>query len=541
MKKLAAVLVTVTCAILGLVATSTAATAPVRPVVLSAHISPSRLGASGGHIEVTGKVQHANWCQLKLLSHVALVVVYSHNPKNCEGGKYSARVLIGTSSQTKDVTLAFALVVGDKTSSSTQRLVLELGEPGRPKTTTTTTTKPKPAAGSTGGTTSTTSTTVATTTTTLPVTTTAPVIILPALPAPTGTTGTTVLQTTTTRPATTTTTAPATTGTSTTTTTSTSTTSTSTTSTSTTSTSTTSTSTSTTTTSTTSTSTTTTTGATTTTTGPTTTTTVPASIPADSSNWSGYAVSGGPYNQIEGTFTVPAITTAATCTEHVAEWVGIDGWNAHGLPPNDSLIQAGVDASMTDPDTGTCTAGKYWVWPWWEILPQDETPISTVNVSVGDQVTVVISQKAGTSWAITLTDDTNDQTFTIDEAYTGPAVSGEWVVEASSTSACAGDVLPGQDTCQLAPFCAGPSGSCGPVPFSGLSSNGAEADWWQVFMVQGNATVATPSVLGGNGFSVAYTGTQAGISGPAGGVGPVPVLASSQPPDQVFRQPVSAG
>ena len=50
-------------------------------------------------------------------------------------------------------------------------------------------------------------------------------------------------------------------------------------------------------------------------------------------------------------------------------------------------------------------------------------------------------------------------------------------------------------------------------------------------MVQNNATVATPSVLGGNGFSVAYTGTQAGISSPAGGSGSV-LTVGSQPRDK---------
>ena len=152
---------------------------------------------------------------------------------------------------------------------------------------------------------------------------------------------------------------------------------------------------------------------------------------------------------------MPTITSAATCTEHVAEWVGIDGWNAPGLPADNSLIQAGVDGSMTDPDTGTCTPNKFWVWPWWEILPQDETPIDTVTVTPGDQVTVSISHTEGATWAITLTDDTNGQSFTTDQSYSGPGTSGEWVVEASSTSACEGSVLPGQYTCQLAPYCVG--------------------------------------------------------------------------------------
>jgi hypothetical protein len=264
---------------------------------------------------------------------------------------------------------------------------------------------------------------------------------------------------------------------------------------------------------------------------------------------------------------VPTLTSAATCTEHVAEWVGIDGWNAQGLAPNDSLIQAGVDASMTDPLTGTCTPGKFYAWPWWEIiLPDDqapETPIDSVTVNAGDQVTVSISQVSGsTTWAITLTDATNGQTYTTDETYTGPGLSGEWVVEASSTQACSGTVVAGSDICQLAPYCVGPPSSCtGPVSFSNISVGGTETDWWQVFMVQNNATVATPSVLSANGFSVAYTGTQDGASqdgatqdgvasqdgAPQDGVatptgrGASVLTAGSQPRDKVLTTPISEG
>jgi hypothetical protein len=288
---------------------------------------------------------------------------------------------------------------------------------------------------------------------------------------------------------------------------------------------------------------------------------VPPSSPVESYNWSGYAVASGPYDQIDGTFTVPTLTSTATCTEHVAEWVGIDGWNAPGLAQNDSLIQAGVDASMTDPDTGTCTPGKFYAWPWWEIiLPDDqapETPIDSVTVNAGDQVTVSISQVGVTSsWAITLTDDTNGQSYTTDQTYTGPGVSGEWVVEASSTQACNGTVVAGSDICQLAPYCVGPSSSCtGPVSFSNISVGGTETDWWQVFMVQNNATVATPSVLSANGFSVAYTGTQDGASQDAGtqdaasqdgvatptGRGASVLTAGSQPRDKVLTTPISEG
>ena len=116
MKVLAAVLATLACAMLGLVATSTAATLPAHAAVVSAHVSPSKLGASGGAVEVTGTVRHAVWCQLKLVSHPSLVVVYSHNPKRCATGRYSARVLIGSDGGGKTAAVLRSFIASRKRS-----------------------------------------------------------------------------------------------------------------------------------------------------------------------------------------------------------------------------------------------------------------------------------------------------------------------------------------------------------------------------------------------------------------------------------------
>jgi hypothetical protein len=93
------------------------------------------------------------------------------------------------------------------------------------------------------------------------------------------------------------------------------------------------------------------------------------------------------------------------------------------------------------------------------------------------------------------------------------------------------------------------------VSFGNISVGGTETDWWQVFMVQNNATVATPSVLGANGFSVAYTGTQDAVTQDAAsqdgttengvatptGRGASVLTAGSQPRDKVLTTPISEG
>ena len=131
---------------------------PPAPTVVSAHATPSSLPSTGGHITVTGKVKHANSCQLKLLSRHSFPVVYSHNPKSCTTGGYSAHLVIKATPSPVRRNITFALVASNKTSSSTVRFSVVLLPSPPTTTTTTTTTVPQV-----------TTTTAPTTTTTLPV------------------------------------------------------------------------------------------------------------------------------------------------------------------------------------------------------------------------------------------------------------------------------------------------------------------------------------------------------------------------------------
>src|SRR2546425_2673655 len=79
----------------------------------------------------------------------------------------------------------------------------------------------------------------------------------------------------------------------------------------------------------------------------------PASVTSSSSNWSGYAASGGTFTSVTATWTVP--TVAATSTGADATWVGIGGLESQ------DLIQAGPQA-MGDGTGGASTA-------WDEMVP----------------------------------------------------------------------------------------------------------------------------------------------------------------------------
>jgi hypothetical protein len=201
-----------------------------------------------------------------------------------------------------------------------------------------------------------------------------------------------------------------------------------------------------------------------------------------SANWSGYVADGGPFTGVSGTFTVPSLYAGTPIGDLVTEWVGIDG----GVVGDTSLIQAGVDES---PDPSN--PNLFYLQPWWEILPAPQTDITTVTVAPGDEVTVTIGQISGAEWGIILTNDTNGESFTTDQIYTGPGSTAEWILEAPTT-------LSGQQTV-LAPY--SPD-----VTFNQLEIAPINTSVTEWVMVQSNLQVSTPSALTSSGFEVAYGG-----------------------------------
>lgn len=194
-----------------------------------------------------------------------------------------------------------------------------------------------------------------------------------------------------------------------------------------------------------------------------------------SSNWSGYVLEGTGLNGAQGTFNVPNLSP--TVGRSVAsEWVGVDGNS------NSSLIQAGVHEGY-DPVSNTVL-----IYAWWEILPFAETPIGSMVVSPGDSVTATVQQLSGTTWQISVVDNTTAQSFVTDRFYNGPETSAEWIVEAPTVSG---------STAQLGVY--SPN-----VTFSGLAAVGNRVLLDQLFMVQNNGIVSSPSALDANGFTVAY-------------------------------------
>lgn len=134
-----------------------------------------------------------------------------------------------------------------------------------------------------------------------------------------------------------------------------------------------------------------------------------------SSNWSGYAVSGGPYTSITGSWKVASVAASNRPT-YSSTWIGIDGFN------DSNLIQTGTEADYY--------SGAAHYNAWWEILPAAETPISTITVHPGDTMTADIHRGSGSMWSISITDATTGQSFTTTQSYAGQLTSAEWIEEA---------------------------------------------------------------------------------------------------------------
>jgi Peptidase A4 family len=217
----------------------------------------------------------------------------------------------------------------------------------------------------------------------------------------------------------------------------------------------------------------------------------PASVTSSSSNWSGYAASGGNFTSVTATWTVPNVSPNTSGAD--ATWVGIGGLTSR------DLIQAGTQA-MVD---GTGVSYTSWI----EMLPQSsrEVPLS---ISAGDSVTVSITQQSGDDWLISMKNNTTGGTYNTTVQYSSSNSSAEWVQEAPSV---------GRGLVSLDQF--------GVVQFSrasavrdgkqlSLSALGAKA----ITMINGQGqAIAQPSTVSSDGSSFTVARTDATSTPQTGG------------------------
>jgi hypothetical protein len=148
---------------------------------------------------------------------------------------------------------------------------------------------------------------------------------------------------------------------------------------------------------------------------------------SDSTNWSGYAVTGSSFTQAKGSWTVPTVNCTKTPNTYAAFWVGIDGWTS-----------TTVEQTGTDSDCSGKTPSYY---AWYEFYPKGSVLISSISVAPGNKMSAEVSY-SGTEFTITITNETTGKSFSKSSRVSGAKrSSAEWIAEAPCCTN-AGGILP---------------------------------------------------------------------------------------------------
>ena len=137
---------------------------------------------------------------------------------------------------------------------------------------------------------------------------------------------------------------------------------------------------------------------------------------SDSTNWSGYAVTGTSFTSAKASWTVPTVNCTKTPNTYAAFWVGLDGWTS-----------STVEQTGTDSDCDGKTASYY---AWYEFYPAASVEISSITVSPGNHMSASVTY-SGSEFTISITNETTGKTYSKSGKVSGAKrSSAEWIAEA---------------------------------------------------------------------------------------------------------------
>ena len=138
----------------------------------------------------------------------------------------------------------------------------------------------------------------------------------------------------------------------------------------------------------------------------------------ESTNWSGYAVTGTSFTSAEGSWIEPNITcNSSSDTELAAFWVGLDGYN------DNTVEQTGTLAG--------CVNGSIEHIAWYEFYPKEAiVEIPSVTVNPGDKISTSVKYSLK-KFTLTITNETTGKKYTTRGTQSGTQrASAEWIAEA---------------------------------------------------------------------------------------------------------------
>jgi hypothetical protein len=145
-----------------------------------------------------------------------------------------------------------------------------------------------------------------------------------------------------------------------------------------------------------------------------------------STNWSGYAATGGTYTTVSATWVQPA-GSCTSATQYSSFWVGLDGYSSN------SVEQTGTD---TD-----CSGGTPRYYGWYEMYPKPSFSFGSA-ISAGDTISASVTFSGANSYTLKLSDVTRGWTSTTTKKLSGaPRSSAEVIIEAPCCTS-GGGILP---------------------------------------------------------------------------------------------------
>jgi hypothetical protein len=136
-----------------------------------------------------------------------------------------------------------------------------------------------------------------------------------------------------------------------------------------------------------------------------------------SSNWSGYAATGGGFSSVTSTWTQPT-ASCTSATTYSSFWVGLDG-----------------DGSSTVEQTGTsadCSGGSPRYYAWYEMYPKYPVNLS-LAIAPGDSITGTVSVTGNGRYTLHIHNNSTGGDFTTTQKGHGSNYSAEAIAEAPSS------------------------------------------------------------------------------------------------------------
>src|ERR1700677_4759964 len=151
----------------------------------------------------------------------------------------------------------------------------------------------------------------------------------------------------------------------------------------------------------------------------------------ESSNWSGYAVTGSSFTVAKGSWIVPSVNCSQTPNSYSAFWVGIDGYNSSSVEQTGTISQ--------------CSGSSAEYYAWYEFYPNPSYKITSVPVSPGNVISASVTYNGSSSFTTKITNETTGRSYSKTSTVRGAArSSAEWIAEAPCCTN-SGGILPLSD------------------------------------------------------------------------------------------------